>query len=231
MKKSMCLMGIAVCGLLAAPALAGISVTPGISPLVTDSYGELRFRNFGRPPAQSQEVYIGEQGMGSAAVRSQGDIVWQAGTYDFTFSFDGFQTISTTLSGPGGTLAPTPLTYDVGAAPTALLNYLQIEVRERNSSDSVGSKLSITDLELDGNLVGTGTFEAQDAQNFWHATGLNLNSGFTLAGKLTLDGPYNGSFEATRVTFKVGNVIPEPAAALLGLMGLGMANALRRRIA
>jgi hypothetical protein len=97
----------------------------------------------------------------------------------------------------------------------------------------------LTDMVLDGTALGSFNYPTVNSGYFdWLVTGsdMNLTDGFTLTGKLWLQGPFSTSQENSAVNLSAGwdnrgvpPAVPLPAAAWLFISGLGVLGLLGRR--
>jgi len=220
---------IAVVMALSAPAGA-VSVSSGAQPHGPDLIAS-RYRSLAN--TGGSEIYLGIPDLGSAARRTEINILWQLGANAFTFTYDKPNNLLTTtvvngngtysLTYPnvsaaiGGTCSVTttqrcarpgdgacPLGESCNPAALDDLNLLQINIANRDS----GTTVDLSSVQLDGNPLGTGTFSGGVGApgNFltWTATDYCFGAGFTLSGTLTLGGTFSGSQENNRVDFIAG---------------------------
>lgn len=191
-----------------------------------------RFRSF--QPTGADENYLGVPSLGTATNRVAQQLNWMTDpnnpltSFDFTFQYDqpNDKLVSTIL---GGTINwnnwSTSLASSGKTKGAADLNAFQITVKQGD----IGSVVYLTDMELDG--ISLGSFNGVDGANKdWLVTGsdMNLTDGFTLTGKLWLQGPFSSSQENSAVNLTAGwdsrgvpPSVPEPAT--LTLFGLGAA--------
>ncbi|TDP61548.1 PEP-CTERM sorting domain-containing protein [Roseateles toxinivorans] len=196
-----------------------------------------RFRSF--QPTGSEENYLGIPSLGNASNRVVRQLNWMTDannpltSFDFTFQYDqaSDKLVSTILGGSleysGWSTKLAGLGKTKGAAD---LNAFQITVKQGD----VGSLVYLTDMVLDG--VALGSFSGVDGLNKdWLVTGsdMNLTDGFTLTGKLWLQGAFSSSQENSAVNLTAGwdtrgvapAQVPEPGtlllagAAIAGLLG------------
>lgn len=237
MKKFVVILSVALLAVtaFAAPASASWIITAGEfigsgGPGTGESLAGNRFRSFAN--TGGKENYLGIPSLGNPAPqRVERDITWTTNTlmsYDFTFQYDQANDKLVSMIA-GGTLEyldwstklPNYKTRDA-----ADLNAFQISVK----AGDVGSNVYLTNMMLDGNALGTFSPSGTGTNN-WLVTGssMNLTDGFTLTGKLWLQGPFSNSQENSVVNLTAGwdarGVIPEPASALIfatGIVGFGL---------
>lgn len=254
MKKMilLCAAATLVAVTLSQPASAYI-VTPGayIGQGVAGNGESLagdRFRSF--QPTGGDENYLGVPSLGTAANRVAQQINWMTDannpltSFAFTFQYD--QTNDKLVSTiAGGTIAwndwSTTLASRGKTKGAADLNAFQITVKQGD----IGSVVYLTDMVLDG--ISLGSFYGVDGLNKdWLVTGsdMNLTDGFTLTGKLWLQGPFSTSQENSAVHLAAGwdvrgvppQVIPEPASLVVwpvlgGIVAVGAWYRKRRKAA
>lgn len=213
---------------MASTAWADFAVNPGYdanASLVAAS----RYRSF--RPTGANEIYIGVPDLGVAANRNEAGVNWASGLNTFELSYTpGTGILATTVDTTPNNQANGLVNASRNVGPLGMLNYLQIELSNR---DSQGGVLELQNLVLTvggmnhvlGNFAGAGF-------NNWNVTGLDLSQGFTLSGGILRDlssGGFSGSQESSRVEFKVGRTapVPAPGAIALGALGLGLLRRLR----
>jgi hypothetical protein len=203
-----------------------------------------RFRSF--QPTGGDENYLGVPSLGTAANRVAQQLNWMTAannpltSFDFTFQYDqaNNELVSTIF---GGTITwnnwSTSLTTIGKTKGAADLNAFQITVKQGD----IGSVVYLTDMVLDGTALGS--FYGVDGLNKnWLVTGsdMNLTDGFTLTGKLWLQGPFSSSQENSAVNLSAGwdargvsPSVPDGGAtlALLGSALAGLAGLRRKFIA
>lgn len=202
-----------------------------------------RFRSF--QPTGGDENYLGVPSLGTAGNRVARQLNWMTSatnpltSFDFTFQYDqaNDKLVSTIFGGSleyaGWSTKLAGLGKTKGAAD---LNAFQISIGNRDTNSSV----YLTDMVLDG--IALGAFSGPNPSYLnWLVTGsdMNLTDGFTMTGKLWLEGPFSGSAETSVVNLTAGwdsrgvspaAPVPEPSTvALLGLGLAGLGIAARRK--
>lgn len=200
----------------------------------------VRMRNLDNS-ADQQEVYLGTPDLGVAGNRVGG---FSGAAYgasnEFTLEWDPLADLLTfTLD--NGTVTNT-LNYTSTYAGD--LNYLQFFVSEAATSSTVTGEIRLINLVLNGVDVTGIPDPTPTGGNNYYLSGINLTSGFTLTGVLERTGVFGSSAEgAGRVDITAGYraseglpttpfgpaIVPVPAAAWMGLLGIGMV-AVRRRL-
>ena len=191
-----------------------------------------RFRSF--QPTGADENYLGVPSLGTAGNRVAQNLNWMTDasnpltSFDFTFQYDqaNDRLVSTIF---GGTLYyndwSTKLASLGKTKGAADLNAFQITVKQGD----IGSVVYLTDMVLDGTALGS--FYGVDGLNKdWLVTGsdMNLTDGFTLTGKLWLQGPFSSSQENSAVNLTAGwdsrglAPAPVPIPGAVWLMGSGL---------
>lgn len=236
--------------LLGATALTAkaITVTPGQyigsgGVGTGESLAGDRFRSF--QPTGGGENYLGVPSLGTAANRVERNINWMTDpanpltSFDFTFQYDKLNDkLASTIA--GGTITwdnwSTTLASRGKTKGASDFNAFQITVKQGD----IGSVVYLTDMVLDGTALGD--FYGVDGLNKdWLVTGsdMNLTDGFTLTGKLWLQGPFSISQENSAVNLSAGwdsrgvpPSVPDGGTtiALLGVALAGLAG-LRRKVA
>ena len=201
-----------------------------------------RFRSF--QPTGGNENYLGIPSLGTAGNRVERGLNWMTdvnnplASFDFTFQYDqtNDKLVSTIFN---GSLEYTGWSTKLaGAGKTkgaADLNAFQVTVKQGD----IGSFVYLTDMVLDG--IALGNFYGVDGLNKdWLVTGsdMNLTDGFTLTGKLWLQGPFSSTQENSAVNLTAGwdsrgvvpaAPVPEPETYAMMLAGLGLLGVMTRR--
>jgi hypothetical protein len=199
-----------------------------------------RFRSFA--PTGADENYLGVPSLGTAANRVAQQLAWMGDnslqSFEFTFQYDqaGDKLVSTIF---GGTINwnnwSTSLASRGKTKGAADLNAFQITVKQGD----IGSVVYLTDMVLDGTALGS-FYGVNSLNKDWLVTGsdMNLTDGFTLTGKLWLQGAYSTSQENSVVNLAAGwdsrGVPPSvpDGGSMLALLGISLAGlaALRRKL-
>ena len=201
-----------------------------------------RFRSF--QPTGADENYLGVPSLGTAANRVAQQLNWMnpdnsLQSFDFTFQYDqandrlASTILGSTIYWNSWSSSLVSIGKTKGAAD---LNAFQITVKQGD----IGSVVYLTDMVLDGTALGS--FYGVDGLNKdWLATGsdMNLTDGFTLTGKLWLQGAFSSSQENSAVNLTAGwdsrgfaPSVPDGGATLALLSGALMGlSALRRKLA
>lgn len=208
-----------------------------------ESLAGLRFRSF--QPTGGDEMYLGVPSLGTAGNRVAQQLNWMTDplnpltSFNFKFQFD--QTLDTLVGEiTGAAFGTATINWANWSASLASrgktkgaadLNALQISI----GSQVAGSNVYLTDLDIDGIALGSFTPPtAPSGTTNWLVTGqdMNLTNGFTLTGKLWLEGPFSSSAEASVVNLSAGwdtrGEVPEPTT--LALVGLGCLCIAARRL-
>ena len=167
-----------------------------------------RFRSF--QPTGADENYLGVPSLGNAGNRVAQQLNWMTGannpltSFDFTFQYDqaNDKLVSTIFGSTLEYIAWSTKLAGLGKTKTAAdLNAFQISVGNRD----VNSNVYLTDMVLDG--IALGDFGGSNPSYLnWLVTGsdMNLTDGFTLNGKLWLEGPFSSSQENSAVNLSAG---------------------------
>jgi cysteine-rich repeat protein len=201
----------ALMSLAPAPSVA-LTVTPGTI-LHQEDLGGLRYRKFNDPAGF--EAFIGID-PNSAAIRAGADVAWDlANPNQIVFEYDsGLDVLTTTITNtrPGSPFVITYPSYVANLVPPNVsgdfgigdLNLMQITLRLQDVT-APPSTITFQNVTLDGDPVGT--FSAVEGGfAHWTITGVDLGSGFVLAGDLLLGGPFSGCDECSSVQILVGHV-------------------------
>ncbi|MFW5714153.1 MAG: Ig-like domain-containing protein [Brevefilum sp.] len=195
---SIMILALLLLGLIATEtAYADPVVTEGDHPSA-DIKAAVRFKSFGN--SGSKEIYLGGSDIG--ADRSESDVTWKSPSDNpIVFSYvpdDGKLTAKVTT--PSQTYT---LDYDIG--DIGAINYLQIDVVNREDETTVNLNNLTVGSESLGSFVG-------DGWRTWHVTGLDLSEGFTILGEIELGGTQPASDELNKIQISVGFVNKKPVA-------------------
>jgi hypothetical protein len=167
-----------------------------------------RFRSF--QPTGSDENRVGIPSLGTSGNFTSQQLNWMTdpnnplASFDFTFQYDkaNDRLASTIL---GGTIYwnnwSTSLPLKGKTKGASDLNAFQITVKQGD----IGSLVYLTDMVLDGAALGS-FYGVNGLNKDWLLTGsdMNLTDGFTLTGKLWLQGAFSGSQENSAVNLAAG---------------------------
>ena len=167
-----------------------------------------RFRSF--QPTGGKENYLGVPDIGTSGNRTEQNLAWMSDpanpltSFDFTFQYDQAND-KLTSSIFGGTIAwenwSTSLSSRGKTKGAADLNAFQISVTLRDASCNV----YLTDLVLDGiSLGGLNGSMGTTVNELVTGSDMNLTDGFTLTGKLWLQGAFSSSQEFSAVNLTAG---------------------------
>lgn len=167
-----------------------------------------RFRSF--QPTGGSENFLGVPDLGTAGNRSEQNLAWMTDlanpltSFGFTFQYDqANDRLSSTIFGGTITWAnwSSSLASRGKTKGAADLNAFQISVTLRDASSNV----YLTDLVLDGiSLGGLNGSSGTTVNELITGSDMNLTDGFTLTGKLWLQGAFSTSQEASAVNLTAG---------------------------
>jgi hypothetical protein len=242
---------IVMCAFVAAPAMADLTVVTGELAGPSDWLADVRLRNF-NTTISDYEMAVNANptrtvGLNQVNGQVPGPYAWAdwAENNTFTITYDplanaGAGLVSLRLVGTGDQALGGTSGYDVtiGRAPDTVaagpVNYINFQLWDRNTYPTFDG-LTISDL--DGHNLGTFTIPAAGigSWSIMDPGGMTLNNGFILQGSFTLDlAALDGGREGDKIIFGIGynpNVVPVPAAVILGLLGLGAAGIKLRKYA
>lgn len=246
MRITLAILSVALLAITAfsAPASASWTITAGqfigsSGAGTGESLAGNRFRSF--QPTGAEENYLGVPNLGTASNRVAQQLNWMTdannplSSFDFTFQYDQANNklvstiMNSTISWNNWSTSLVSRGKTKGAAD---LNAFQISIGNRDT----GSNVYLTELVLDGHSLGGFSTSNPSFAN-WLVTGssMNLTDGFTLTGKLWLQGAFSSSQENSVVNLTAGwdargaAPVPEPASALVFATGLAFAGFFRRR--
>jgi len=182
----------------------GPTVTPGYEPSAILK-GAVRYKSLNSGPGG--EIYLGKPDLGSPGNRVENDFYrgktcegaypygsWQPSNH-VTFSYDPVAGKVYSIVNASHNYCLEYTVGDVGA-----LNYIQIAVVSRKD----GATVALNNVTLDGTPLGN---FSGSGWSTWNVTGVDLTSGFTIAGDLVLTGTQPGG-ELNKVEISVGHFIP-----------------------
>jgi hypothetical protein len=253
MKRALgAMLMLVVISAVSSPVFAGLSVVNGELPGSTDWLTDVRFRNFNTTISDYEMAVNASptRTVGQNQVNGQvpGPYAWAdwAQNNAFTITYDptanaGAGWVSLELVGTGTRVLGSSGGYDVtiGRAPDAVtagpVNYINFQLWDRGNFPTFVGGLTIS--SLDGTNLGTFTIPAAGigSWSIMDPGGSVLNNGFILQGSFSLDlTKLAEGREGDKIIFGIGNnpnVVPLPAAILLGSLGLAAAGVKLRRFA
>ena len=180
-----------------------------------------RYRSFAN--TGGEEVYLGTPDLG-AVPRGATNLTWTTGTSaspasnDVTVTYHPYSGLTTTVTNGVGTswtvtrtLAQLLADFTSKAKTNRLadLNVLRITVKSRNTGSNAALKNVVVDGQALGSFAGVGVLE-------WTVTGACLADGFTMTGKVQLDGPFSTSQELSAIDVRAGVDTSLPRASSCG---------------
>lgn len=189
-------------------------VHPGTNPAAV-KLGAVRFRELAT--GNNKEVFLGVPDLDNGTYVTQTDLVWGASN-TFSFTYDtALDKLTTTINNgsndwtleyPNFSTSVRDWVFagDQTAADSALssLDYLQIDTTLKEGSPA---QLSLDDVYLDGNLLGTGSFPGVfHGTQSWQVSNYDYSAGFTLTGVLTLSGITSPSGGLNNVEISFGYI-------------------------
>ncbi len=188
----------------------GAAVVSAGIPSFTESMAGVRYRSFKN--TGGEEVYLGLPDLGLVGPptgdRRARNLTWtKPGTHLVTFSYDPVaDKLITTIDLNNDSSVDETLTYEnfstglVNTGRTAIasqMNVMEILVADRDTDSSV----QFNEVMLNGQSLGD--FSTGNV-GIWGVTGFDFGQGFTLSGKVVIDGPFSNSQEKSRVDIKIG---------------------------
>jgi hypothetical protein len=207
MKRS-CLTIVGIFAILT--SLVGIAgaqmVTPGFIPHDED-LAAVTYRSFAN--TGEGEIYIGVPDLGEVANREETDITWVVpGDNNITFSYDrANDMLTTTVVNTEGTftLVYPNLSSQIAALGKTFtvddLNIMQIDVVNRDEATIA----DFVNVDLDGNSLGD--FVSSGFET-WMVSDYDFSQGFTITGKLILEGSFSNDQELSKLQIMVGHLAP-----------------------
>ena len=181
-----------------------------------------RYRSFAN--TGGEEVYLGTPDLG-AVPRGATNLTWTTGTSaaspasnNVTFTYNPDSGLTTTVTNGAGTSWTVTRTLDQLLADftsksktnrLADLNVLRITVKSRNTGSNAALKNVVVDGQALGSFAGVGVLD-------WTVTGACLANGFTMTGKVQLDGPFSTSQETSAIDVRAGVDTTLPRASSCG---------------
>ena len=180
-----------------------------------------RYRSFAN--TGGEEVYLGAPDLG-AVPRGATNLAWTTGTSaspasnNVTVTYHPISGLTTTVTNGVGTSWTVTRTLDqlladfTSKAKTnrlADLNVLRITVKSRNTGSNAALKNVVVNGQALGSFAGVGVLD-------WTVTGACLADGFTLTGKVQLDGPFSTSQELSAIDVRAGVDTSLPRASICG---------------
>lgn len=174
---------------------ADLSIESGYNP-DAELKAAVRYKSFDN--GGDREVYLGVPDLGVGSNRVETDYSWTTNHYlKFDYHMrDNTDNLYTTVDGNDPLL-----TYSVG--PLSDLDYIQIDVVSRNSGSVSFENVFLT-YETGGESLGTFTSNTEGWKT-WRITGVDVTTGFSIEGTLTLSGSQPGG-ELSKVQISVGTL-------------------------
>ncbi|MBL8793675.1 MAG: hypothetical protein JNM56_07215 [Planctomycetia bacterium] len=168
-----------------------------------DATAAVRYKSFAN--TGSREIYVGKPDLGVGANRSEVDFSWlKPGEYNIAFSYDGATTLTTTVTPAPGTGGSSKNLLYTLAAPLTNLDAFEIILADRHGAGQV----NVTNLQVDGVDVGTGTFNGNGQVQSWKFAAHEVADGaFTFTGTIHLSGTFSGGDEKSKLEIKVGDAV------------------------
>lgn len=223
-KKLLTLTALLV-SMSAQQSVEAINVTPGWDGVIGQDVFGVRYRSF--KPTGAEEIYLGVPDLGTPSNRVAQQVDWGAGPSAFNFSFQ-YDPVNDKLVSTVGGNAPLEYTF----TPDLDIGTLQLTVSDRDANGEVW----MTNLMVNGELAGTGTFLFND-EGFkdWMLTDLNPAVGLNVTGTINRTGSFGNSQEKSKIEIRArerATAVPDTGAgaALLGAAFMALMTVRQRRL-